>query len=94
MALSAITPSPIPYPAAKAKKHKLPCQEWCRIVEMYRAAARDFNDSVGALPLAPGREFDLVWQRVERTRKTCDDARSALLAHEHEHNCQARKERS
>ncbi len=91
MALSAIVPSPIPFPAAKAKKHKLACQEWRRIVGMYRAAARDFHECVAALPLEPGPDFDLVWQRVECARKTCDDARSALLAHEHEHNCQARR---
>ena len=90
MALSTITPSPIPFAATKARRQKLACQEWCRIVEMYRAAARDFHEAVAALPLAPGKAFDLVWQRVDRTRKACDDARAALLAHEHEHNCQAR----
>jgi hypothetical protein len=65
----------------------MPCPEWRGFVEMYAQAARSLSEALNALPLAPGAEFNRAWERAERARKTCDEARTALLRHEHGHDC-------
>ena len=94
MSLSTMTANPIPLPARRSQKQKMPCAEWRGFVEMYRLAAKAFNDALEVLPSSPGSEFNQVWQRAERARKNLDEARSALLRHEHGHDCTARSEAS
>jgi hypothetical protein len=65
----------------------MPCPEWRRFVEMYAMAARNLSEAINALPLAPCAEFNQAWEWAERARKICDEARTALLRHEHGHDC-------
>ena len=65
----------------------MPCEEWCRLVERYRAAVGAYNDSVKALGGLPGAAFNDVWQRAERARAKCNRDRADLLHHEHAHAC-------
>jgi len=90
MSLSTMTANPIPLPARRSQKQKMPCAEWCGFVEMYRLAAKSLSDAVEVLPCATGAEFNQAWQRVERARKNLDEARTALLRHEYNHDCTAR----
>ena len=68
----------------------MPCAEWRGLVELYRLAAKAFHDALETLPFSPGTEFNQVWLRAERARKNLDEARSALLRHEHGHDCTTR----
>ena len=93
MSLSTMTASPIPLPTRRSQKQpKMPCAEWRGFVALYRLAAKNFSDALATLPFAPGPEFDQVWQRVERARKSMDEARTALLRHEHGHDYTNRDE--
>jgi hypothetical protein len=93
MSLSTMTANPIPLPSRRSQKQqKMPCAEWRGFVEMYRLAAKNFSDALEALPCTPGAEFNQVWQRAERARKSLDEARTALLWHEHDHDCTNRGE--
>ena len=65
----------------------MPCDEWSNRVEKYRNAVRAYNEAVFGLTCVPGPEFNLAWQLADRARKNCDNARTALLAHEHDHAC-------
>jgi hypothetical protein len=66
--------------------------EWCGFLELYRVAAKSFSDAAEALPFSTGPEFNQAWQRAERARKNLDEARSALMKHEMEHDCTTRRE--
>jgi hypothetical protein len=85
MSVATITPLPLRFPAGR--KPKIACPEWCVFVEKYAQAARSFSEAAGALPSSPGNGFNHAWERAERARKMCDEARSALLRHEHSHDC-------
>jgi hypothetical protein len=85
MSVATITPLPLRIPVGR--KTKMACPEWCVFVEKYAQAARSFSEATGALPSLPGNSFDHAWERAERARKICDEARSALLRHEHGHDC-------
>lgn len=89
MSLSAIIPSPIPFLSGRSRK--MPCPEWRGFVEMYAQAARSLSEAINALPLAPGAEFNRAWERAERARKIFDEARTALLRHEHGHDCASQR---
>ena len=89
MSLSAIAPIPIPFPARRNRKTA--CPEWSGFVEMYAQAARNLSDAINALPLSPGPEFNRAWELAERSRKLCDEARTALLRHEHGHDCASQR---
>jgi hypothetical protein len=65
----------------------MPCDEWSNRVERYRNAVRAYYEAVFGLSCVPGSEFNLAWQLADRARKSCDGARAALLAHEHDHAC-------
>jgi hypothetical protein len=85
MSVAPITPLPLRFPAGR--KQKMVCPEWCVFVENYAQATRNFSEAAGALPCSPGNGFNHAWERAERARKMCDEARSALLRHEHSHDC-------
>ena len=85
MSVATITPLPLRIPVGK--KSKMVCPEWCVLVEKYAQAARSFSEATGAFPSLPGNGFDHAWERAERARKICEEARSALLRHEHSHDC-------
>lgn len=85
MSVATITPLPLRFPAAR--KQRLACPEWCVFVENYAQAARSFSEAISALPSSPGSGFNHAWERAERARKMCDEARSALMRHEHSHEC-------
>ena len=65
----------------------MPCEEWSRLVDRYRAAVGDYSDAVKALGGPPGAAFNEVWQRAERARAKCNRDRADLLHHEHAHAC-------
>jgi hypothetical protein len=85
MPLSAIAPTPILVPTGNNQNQA--CPEWRVFVEQYTQAALNLSEAVQALPVEPGLEFNRAWERVERALKDCDGARSALLRHEHRHDC-------
>jgi hypothetical protein len=85
MSVATITPLPLRFPAAR--KQKMACPEWCVFVEKYAQATRIFSEAAVALPSSPGSGFNHAWERAERARKMCDEARTALLRHEHNHDC-------
>ena len=63
----------------------MPCDEWSRLVEHYRHAAKNYSDVVAGLNLGP--DFNERWQRAETARRNCGNARAAVLIHEHDHGC-------
>jgi hypothetical protein len=65
----------------------MPCDEWCRLVERYRAAVSAYNEAAKALGVLPGTAFNETWSRTERARTKCDIRRADLLQHEHHHAC-------
>jgi len=65
----------------------MPCGEWCRLDERYRAAVYAYNEAAKALGVLPGTAFNEVWQRAERARAKCNRDRADLLHHEHAHGC-------
>jgi hypothetical protein len=85
--MSVATVTPLPFRFPPGRKPKMACPEWCVFVENYVQAARSFSEATGALPSSPGNGFNHAWERAERARKMCDEARSALLRHEHGHDC-------
>jgi hypothetical protein len=62
----------------------MPCDEWSSRVESYKHALQAYFEAVLD---APGLEFNHLWQLAERARKSTDNARAALLAHEYQHAC-------
>jgi len=46
----------------------MPCDEWCRLVEHYRAAVNAYNRAVNALGVLPGPAFNEIWSRAEGAR--------------------------
>ena len=46
----------------------MPCDEWCRLVEHYRAAVNAYNQAVNALDVLPGPAFNEKWSRAEAAR--------------------------
>jgi hypothetical protein len=85
MSAAAISPLPLRFPAAR--KQRMACPEWCLFVEKYAQAARSFSEAAGALPGLSTNGFNHAWEQAEKARKMCDEARSALLRHEHSHDC-------
>jgi hypothetical protein len=65
----------------------MPCDEWSSRVENYKRALGAYFEAVIGLGDAPGLEFNQLWQLAERARKLTDNARAALLVHEHQHAC-------
>jgi hypothetical protein len=65
----------------------MPCDEWTSRVESYKYAVQAYNEAVLDLCGAPGLDFNQSWQMAERARKLTDNARAALLVHEHQHAC-------
>jgi hypothetical protein len=65
----------------------MPCDEWSSRVENYKYAIQAYFEAVLGLGDAPGLEFNQLWQLAERARKLTDNARAALLVHEHQHAC-------
>jgi hypothetical protein len=65
----------------------MPCDEWCRLVERYRAAVSAYNEAAKVLGGLPGTAFNETWSRAERARIKCDHRRADLLHHEHDHAC-------
>jgi len=65
----------------------MPCDEWSSRVEGYKHALQAYFEAVLGLGNAPGLEFNRLWQLAERARKSTDNARAALLAHEYKHAC-------
>ena len=65
----------------------MPCDEWCKFVELYRNAVSAYNVAVNKVNPLPGAAFTESWQRAERLRTQANNCRADLLHHEHEHGC-------
>jgi hypothetical protein len=57
---------------------KMPCDEWCRLVERYQTAVNAYNQAVNALGVLPGAAFSENWSRAERARAMCNRHRVDL----------------
>jgi|HubBroStandDraft_5_1064220.scaffolds.fasta_scaffold751945_2 hypothetical protein len=62
----------------------MPCEQWYKLLERYRRAARAYSRAVHGLG---GSDFNAAWQSAEAALKSCGAARSFLLDHEHNHAC-------
>jgi hypothetical protein len=65
----------------------MPCEEWRRLVECYRAAVHAYNQAVNTLGVLPGKAFNENWSRAEEARALCNRHRADLWHHEHDHDC-------
>src|SRR5271169_4826924 len=66
---------------------EMPCEQWCRLLELYRSAVNRYNEAANDLSLVLGSAFNQAWQRTEQARKKSENCRTELLQHEHEHGC-------
>lgn len=62
----------------------MPCEQWYRLLERYRRAAKRYSIAVECLS---GSDFNPGWQSAEAALKNCGAARATLLDHEHNHDC-------
>ena len=62
----------------------MPCEQWYKLLERYRRAAKTYSQAVDALS---GSDFNQGWQSAEAALKNSGAARSSLLDHEHNHAC-------
>ena len=67
----------------------MPCEEWCKLLELYRNAVSAYNVAVNKVNPLPGAAFTDSWQRAEHLRKQANNGRADLLHHEHDHGCLA-----
>ena len=65
----------------------MPCNEWFRLMLQYRRAAKAYGETVSSLGDWPSVQFTATWEEAERARQISDHIRSALLYHEHTHDC-------
>jgi len=65
----------------------MPCDQWCRFLEMYRRAVNRYDEAANDLSLVLGSAFNQTWQRAEQARKHSENCRADLLHHEHDHGC-------
>jgi hypothetical protein len=66
----------------------VPCNEWSELIRHYRSAAKAHGEIVSGLGDQPGVQFNATWQESEKARRTLDQARDALMYHEHVQDCQ------
>ncbi len=62
----------------------MPCEQWYRLLERYRRAAKLYSTAVERLK---GADFNQGWGSAEAALKNCGSARAVLLDHEHDHAC-------
>ncbi len=65
------------------------CEDWNRILTLYRYSVQEYSDAVGSLTGLSTGGFSDAWLRAETARKSCDSLRAELLDHEHQHSCVA-----
>ena len=65
----------------------MPCDQWCRLLELYRSAVNRYNEAANDLSRALGSAFNQAWQRTEQDRKQSESFRADLLHHELAHGC-------
>jgi hypothetical protein len=63
------------------------CNKWRELIKEYRGAAKVYSEVVSCLTDQPGDRFNATWQKAEKAHRALDQARSALLYHEHMHDC-------
>jgi hypothetical protein len=82
--ISSTTAEPIMYNHRETR-----CEDWNRILNMYRFSVQEYSEAVGSLPGLSTARFSEAWLRAEIARKSCDSLRAELLDHEHQHSCVA-----
>lgn len=63
------------------------CNDWCALVERYRAAVKAYSAALGNLEPVSGPQFNETWQQAELARSEVEISRAALLHHEYQHAC-------